>query len=246
MHSARLLTTLAGSSLATVLVASGLGLTAAPASAADAFVSISTSPLVRYSEDCVKHPVRFSALGNGPDVGNWTITLRLWKGNASTPTAQTVFEHQGGTTATDGTINLTVCGDKATPGAYSLEYQFAHGPGQTRLIANSTAFTVRAPKTRTGLATTSLGGGKHRAKIKVTRETPSGYKATQGARVRLQHKTASGWALVKGTRTRTKADGTVLVTFTSPKPRKAVTVRAVTAAAPFRAGSTSPTRTIGG
>jgi hypothetical protein len=239
--------TLTGTGLAAALVAGGLSaLAATPAHAADASVTITQTPMVRYSTDCIEHPVTFRAQGSGPDAGDWSLKLLLWENGASTPAAQTTYAYQGAADAAQATVKLRVCGSDFTPGTYSLEYRLSHGPDRSRLLADSTTFTVRAPRSRTRLATSSLGGGKHRATLRARVETPNGFKARKGVKVRLQYQTSSGWALVKGTRAHTAANGNVTLTFTSPNPRKPVTVRATTAPAPFRAGSSSPTRTIGG
>ena len=216
-----------------------------PAWADAAAVSVRRGGSVRSSADCVMHPVQYAATGSAPDAGTWTLNLRLFHPDATAPVAQTTLTNQAGTTAAEGTVNLRVCGADVEPGDYHLEHRLSHGPAESRLIAGASTLTIRNARTRTTMTTIRSGSDSYRARIKVRHETPTGFTALAGARVRVQHLTDRGWTLVKGSRARTGTEGVAVVRFTSPRPRAHPRLRAVTTAAPYRAGSSSPGRTIG-
>jgi len=237
--------------LAATLVGSLVGAlcAAAPATArtgSQASLTVRVGDFVRTSDGCRNHPVTYAARGSAPEPGTWTIQLRLFEPGATEPTSTTAYTSIGGAGAPAGTLQLQVCGKDFRPGVHDLEYRLLHGPERSRLLAGSTDLTVRAPATRTALRTTKLSGAKHRARVTVGVEKGSGYAALRGAKVRVQALTRGTWKNVKGARATTGRTGVAVITFTSPRPRAAVKVRAVTRPAPFRAGSTSPTRTIGG
>lgn len=237
--------------LATALAATlvgGLFVTApAPAQAAPlGSIAVETGPYVRTSAGCKDHPVKYRVTGSDPDPGTWTVQLRLYQPGAAEPFTGITYSSGGGAGAPAGTLKVRICGKDVKQGKYYLEYRLLHGPQLSRTISDATLLTVRHTATRTTLRTAKLSGKKYRARIGVRVEKPGGYVALRGAKVRMQQRTASGWKDVSGATGTTDAKGVAVFPFTSPRPRAKVEVRAVTRSAPYRSGSVSKSRTIGG
>jgi hypothetical protein len=223
--------------LGLVLVGTGL---VAPATAEGSYGTTAGTNGVLY-DDCLDYPYRYAV--DLPDgATSWGLDVSLVGPDGRE--ADTDFVAADEPT---GTSTFFLCPPTDPYGGYTIHATLQWT--DTDAVEHDAAlpdshFTMRKPRTTTRLSASTRRPAYRKFvtfRIRVADERPTGYVGTPFTWVRLQKRVHGEWVGIKGSRAMTHSTGAVKVrvryTLRHHKPMR---VRAVTAATPRYAGSTSP------